>query len=85
MSRLYATISGDGWAAARTRCANRETTATVQSLDGSIAVSLLVTATGVIRAQIHVELGRSIGTPQRCVFDGTLAELAAAGGLEVTK
>lgn len=77
MSALYGSLSGDGRAAMRTRCAHRETTAAARSWEGSIVVSLARREDGTIEAEIAVADGSSHG-PGHALWSGPLAELMRA-------
>lgn len=87
MSRLYGTLSGDGRAAARTRCANRDTSASAQSWEGSVTVSIHVDSNGTHIAAIQAANGSATGG--RMLWRGPLSllvnarELRVAGDLRV--
>lgn len=83
MSKLYGTLAGDGRAANRTRCANRETSASAQSWEGSITAGIRITSDGEHQAILRVADGSQHGG--RILWEGKLAELVGARALTVTR
>lgn len=81
MSALYGTLSGDGRAGTRTRCASRETTAAARSWEGSVTVSIERCSNGDHIATLLAADGSAVGGRQ--LWRGPLSLLIAAKRLDI--
>ena len=73
MSKLYGTLSGDGRAAAQTRCAHRTTKAVAQSHQGSIAARIWIDSDGVHRFEIASGAGSTVA-PSHTIMEGVISD-----------
>lgn len=81
MSKLYATISGDGRAKPKTRCANSIVEAAAQSWHGSITASIDTDFDGNYYATIQASRNSCLGG--RIIWRGPLSQLIGAKSLKV--
>ena len=61
MSALYGTLNGDGRAAPKTRCAHRIVSASAQSHEGSVTVTIQRDTNGSTFASIEVRSDSGVG------------------------
>jgi hypothetical protein len=81
VSALYGTLSGDGRAQDRTRCAHREISASARSYDGSVTVTLLKADKDAPPVAI-IMVGEGSRVGGREVWRGPLASLMLQGLLK---
>ena len=83
MSKLYASVGGDGRAKQQNRQAQTETFAAARSFEGSIIARIWVASDGTHRATIEVVEGSAVDG--RELWSGALEDLIGAKRIEIEK